>query len=165
MSFLFAAFGRMKVLHLTRRLLTVVNKHESSEIWVNFSSLPISCWRGQWSLSCRADLSPQANISKGKVVPVLNLLSTMPLRPMGKCMYKSTNSWRHHWMNIELHAPVALLPGKKSPYPLDRRLVELQNWSGRRGEEWNLPLQRYELRPFGRPASSQSLYRLRYLDT
>jgi hypothetical protein len=35
-----------------------------------------------------------------------------------------------------------------------------QNQSGPRGEEKNLALSRLELRPLGRPAPSQSLYRL-----
>jgi hypothetical protein len=35
----------------------------------------------------------------------------------------------------QLHAPAALLPGKKSPYILDWRLGGPQSRSGRRGEE------------------------------
>jgi hypothetical protein len=34
-----------------------------------------------------------------------------------------------------LHAPAALPPRKKSPYPLDRRLSGPQSQSGRRGKE------------------------------
>jgi hypothetical protein len=47
-------------------------------------------------------------------------------------------------------------------YPLDRRLGRPQNRSGRSGVEKILPIPRLELRPLGRPAPSQSLYRLRY---
>jgi hypothetical protein len=38
-----------------------------------------------------------------------------------------------------------------------------QNLSGRRGEKRILPLPRLELRPLGRPARSQMVYRLSYL--
>jgi hypothetical protein len=41
--------------------------------------------------------------------------------------------------------------------------MDPESRSGRRGEERILTLPRLELRPFGRPAGSQSLYRLRYL--
>jgi hypothetical protein len=56
--------------------------------------------------------------------------------------------------------PRPLYPrGKSPPYALDRRLGGPQSRSGRRGEEKILGL---ELRSLGRPARSQSLYRLRY---
>jgi hypothetical protein len=45
-------------------------------------------------------------------------------------------------------------------YPFNRRLGGSQNRSGRRAEERILPLPGLELWPFGRAASSQSLYRL-----
>jgi hypothetical protein len=55
-------------------------------------------------------------------------------------------------------------PGRFTPQGtplLDRRLSGPQNLSGRRKEEKILPLLRLELQPFGIPAGSQSLYRLR----
>jgi hypothetical protein len=58
------------------------------------------------------------------------------------------------------HAPAALPLGKSPRYPLGRRLGGPQSQSERRGEFLTLP--RLELRPLGRPARSQSLYRLRY---
>jgi hypothetical protein len=62
----------------------------------------------------------------------------------------------------QLHAPTALPPEKEPPprCPLGKKLDGPQKRPGRRGEEKNLaPTQ---LRPLGRPARSQSLYRLRY---
>jgi hypothetical protein len=50
---------------------------------------------------------------------------------------------------------------KSPPCPLDRRLGGPQSRSGRLEEEKFLPLPGRELRPLGRPARSQSLYRLR----
>jgi hypothetical protein len=41
---------------------------------------------------------------------------------------------RHMMVSSQLHAPVALSFEKDHQYPLDRRLGELQSWSGR-GEE------------------------------
>jgi hypothetical protein len=38
----------------------------------------------------------------------------------------------------KFHGPAALLPEGKIPRHLDRRLVELQNWCGRRGGERSL---------------------------
>jgi hypothetical protein len=40
----------------------------------------------------------------------------------------------------QLHAPAALLPGKKPWYPLDARLGGPQSMSGRGGEEKNSQL-------------------------
>jgi hypothetical protein len=45
---------------------------------------------------------------------------------------------------------------------LDRKLGGPQSRTGRFGEEKFLTLPGLELRPLGRPARSQSLYRLRY---
>jgi hypothetical protein len=60
--------------------------------------------------------------------------------------------------------PGHFTPQRKSPqYPLRRRLGGPQNRSGQRGEEKILTLPRLELRPLGRPARSQSLYRLNRL--
>jgi hypothetical protein len=39
-----------------------------------------------------------------------------------------------------LHEPAALTPGKKTRYPLDKKLGGLQNLSGSDGEEENLPI-------------------------
>jgi hypothetical protein len=66
-------------------------------------------------------------------------------------------------MSGQLHAPAALHPGKSPRYPLDRRLGGPQGRSGRHGEEKILDPTGTQLRPLGRPARSQSLYRLRYL--
>jgi hypothetical protein len=52
--------------------------------------------------------------------------------------------------------------GKSCQYPLDRRLGVAQSWSGRHGEEEIFDLPGLKLWPLGRPASSQSLYRLCY---
>jgi hypothetical protein len=59
--------------------------------------------------------------------------------------------------------PGRFIPGKRAPwYSLDTRLGRPQNRSGRRGEEKILdPTGTRTLNP-GRPARSQSLYRLRY---
>jgi hypothetical protein len=57
------------------------------------------------------------------------------------------------WRWVVSFTPLPLYPRGKSPqYPLDRRLGGPQSQSGRLGE----------LRPLGRPARSQSLYRLSY---
>jgi hypothetical protein len=48
---------------------------------------------------------------------------------------------------------------------MDRRLGGSQNRSGGRREEKILPLPELELRPLGRPARMESLYRLRYPGT
>jgi hypothetical protein len=62
----------------------------------------------------------------------------------------------------QLHASAALPPGKSPQYQLYRRLDGPQSRSGW-SEKWKfLTLPRLELRPLGRPAHSQSLYRLRY---
>jgi hypothetical protein len=59
--------------------------------------------------------------------------------------------------------PLSLYPWGKSPrYSLDRRLGGPQSRSGRRGEEKILGPIGTRLRPLGRPARNQSLYRLRY---
>jgi hypothetical protein len=62
----------------------------------------------------------------------------------------------------QLHAPATLPPGKSPRYPLYRRLL-----NPRAGlndmEKWKFfTLPGLELRSLGRPARSQSLYRLRY---
>jgi hypothetical protein len=64
----------------------------------------------------------------------------------------------------QLHTQAALPPGKDPypRYPLDRRSGGPQSRSGRRGKKKFLTLPELELRPLGRPVSSQSVYRLRY---
>jgi hypothetical protein len=56
----------------------------------------------------------------GKVVPVLNYLSTTPWRRMGEWMYRSTFSWPEHQLEVsgQLYAPAALPPGKEPPVPI-----------------------------------------------
>jgi hypothetical protein len=103
---------------------------------------------------------------KGKVVPVLNELSTTPSRRMGEWMCRSTFSWPRHELEVsgQLHAPAALTPGK-SPGThwiggwVDHR-AGLDNSENRKF----LTLPALELRPLSRPTCSQSLYRLRYPD-
>jgi hypothetical protein len=59
--------------------------------------------------------------------------------------------------------PRPLCPRGKDPrYPLDRMRGGPQNRSVRRGEKNILDFTGLELRPLGRPARSQSLYRLNY---
>jgi hypothetical protein len=80
---------------------------------------------------------------------------------VGEWVYRSTFPWR--W--LVSFTPLPLYPRGKSPrYPLDRRL-----WGPRAGmnDAENikfLTLPGLELRPLGRPARCQSLYRLRYQD-
>jgi hypothetical protein len=67
------------------------------------------------------------------------------------------------WRWVVSFTPPEASPRWKSPrYQLDRRLSEPKNRSGWSAEEKNLPLPGLELRTLSRPASSQSLYRLRY---
>jgi hypothetical protein len=66
-------------------------------------------------------------------------------------------------MSGKLHAPVALPPGKKPRYPLDRRLGGPQSRSGRGGEEKNSqPAPGIEPWNPDRPARSLALYWLSY---
>jgi hypothetical protein len=68
-------------------------------------------------------------------------------------------SWR--WVVTFTSRP--LYPRGKNPlYPLDTRLGGPQSRSGRRGEEKILDPAGTRIRPFGRPACSQSLDRLSY---
>jgi hypothetical protein len=88
----------------------------------------------------------------------------MPCRRMGEWMYRSHfldlgTSWQ--WAVSFMSRP--LYPRGKSPlYPLDRRLGGPQHRSGRHGEVKILATIGTRTRPFGHPAHSQSLYRLRY---
>jgi hypothetical protein len=63
----------------------------------------------------------------------------------------------------QLHAPAALPPGKSPRYPFYRRLGGPQSRSGRYGELkiFHPPGTRTPT-PHGRPARSQSLYRMSY---
>jgi hypothetical protein len=61
-------------------------------------------------------------------------------------------------MSGQLHAQAALPPGKIPLYSLDTRLGDLNDVEKRK--IFSIP--GLELRPPGRPAHSQSLYRLRY---
>jgi hypothetical protein len=75
---------------------------------------------------------------------------------MWKWMYRYTNCWSRHtsWRWVVSFTPLPLYPR----YPLDRRLGGPQSRSGRCGEEKILD----HTGTLGRPARSQSLYRLRY---
>jgi hypothetical protein len=67
------------------------------------------------------------------------------------------------WRWVVSFTPRPLYPrGKRPRYPFDRRLGGLQSRSGRCGGKKFLTLPGLEFRPLGRPARSQSLYRLRY---
>jgi hypothetical protein len=62
-----------------------------------------------------------------------------------------------------LHVPAALPPGKSPRYPFYRRLGGPQSWSGRYGEVKIFdPIGTRNPAAPGRPARSQSLYRLSY---
>jgi hypothetical protein len=63
----------------------------------------------------------------------------------------------------QLHAPATLPPRKSPRYPFYRRLGEPQSRSGRYGEvKIFYPTGTRTPTPVGRPARSQSLYRLSY---
>jgi hypothetical protein len=103
-----------------------------------------------------------------KVVPMLNLLSTIPWRRMGEWIYRSTfldlsTSWR--WVLSFTSRP--LCPRGESPssrYSLDRVWVDPRAGLGHVKRRKFLTLPGLELRPLGRPTRSQSLNRLRYPD-
>jgi hypothetical protein len=100
-----------------------------------------------------------------KVIPVLNSLSTKPWRRMGEWMCRATYSWPRHLLEVSgrFHSPP---PGEiTTPYPFHRRLGGPQSWSGRHGKRKFLTLPGLQLRPFGRPARSQSIYRPGYPDS
>jgi hypothetical protein len=99
-------------------------------------------------------------IVKGKVVPVLNYLSSTPWRRMGEWVYRSKfffyfyTSWR--W--VVSFTPQPLYPRGRSPrYPLDK-LGGPQSRSGRRGDEDILdpighlkPIKKPDLKQIGLP--------------
>jgi hypothetical protein len=95
---------------------------------------------------------------KGKVVPVLNQLSTTPWRRMRESIYGRVLDLGTSCRWVVSFTPQPLYPR----YSLDGRLVGTQSRSGRHGEVIILAPPGLELRPLGRPARSQSLYRLNY---
>jgi hypothetical protein len=76
---------------------------------------------------------------KGKVVPVLNQLSTTPLRSVKEWMYRSTFSWPRHYLRGEWSTSRSdrFTQGNRHTHPLDRRLGWPQSPSERCGEEKN----------------------------
>jgi hypothetical protein len=74
---------------------------------------------------------------EGKVVL---MLSTMPWRRMGNgCIHPRIIDLRTSWgLSGQLHAPPLYPRGKSPQWPLDRKLGEPHNRSGRREEEKNL---------------------------
>jgi hypothetical protein len=78
--------------------------------------------------------------SKGKVVAVLNWVSTTPWRCMGEWIYRSTYSWPQNNLKVSgSFMPRPLYTWEDlPPYPLDGRIGWHQNWSGWHGEEKNL---------------------------
>jgi hypothetical protein len=65
-------------------------------------------------------------------------------------------------MSGQLHVSATLPPGKSVQYPLDRRLVDPGAGVVDVEKRKFLTLQGLEIRPLGRLACRQSLYRLRY---
>jgi hypothetical protein len=106
--------------------------------------------------------APTAGEHTGKVVPVVNRLSTMRWRHIGERRYSLT--FLHlgtRWGWVVSFTPLPLYPRGKSPrYPLDRKLGGPQSRSGRCGEEKNLALPEIEPGP-----SSPQLYQLSYPDS
>jgi hypothetical protein len=99
---------------------------------------------------------------KDKVVPVLKYLCTTPWRRMGSgCIDPHFLDLGTSWRWVVSFTPRVLYPrGRRSRYPLDRRVDGL--WAGPYDVEKRkfLTLPGLELQPLGRPARSQSLYRL-----
>jgi hypothetical protein len=100
---------------------------------------------------------------KGKVVPVLNELSTTPWRRMGsECIdphfLDLDTSWR--WVVSFTLRPL-YSRGKSPRYALNRRLGWLQSRLDDLQKRKLLTLPGLDLRSLSRPARSQSLYRLR----
>jgi hypothetical protein len=98
---------------------------------------------------------------KGKFVPVLKHYA---MKAFGEWMYRSTFSWPRHLLEVsgQLHASAAL-PRERAP-----NIHCIGGWvdyrAGLEDEEKRkfLILPGLDLRPLGRPARNQSLYRLRY---
>jgi hypothetical protein len=75
---------------------------------------------------------------KGEIFPVLNKLSTARLRRLEEWMYRSTTSTLDE-SDWSASRPGRFTRGWKGPrYPLDRRLGEPHNRSGRYGEQRNV---------------------------
>jgi hypothetical protein len=76
-------------------------------------------------------------ILKGKIVPVLNELSTTPLSHMGSgCIYPHFLDSAVVGGEWSASRPGRFTPGGRAPrYPMDRRLRGAQSRSGRFGEE------------------------------
>jgi hypothetical protein len=81
---------------------------------------------------------------------------------MGEWMYISTFSWTRYYLEVigQLHVPATLPPEKMSPVLIDRTLRGYRNRSGRHWEEKILDPTGTRILTLGRPARSQSLYRL-----
>jgi hypothetical protein len=86
----------------------------------------------------------------------------MPWRRMGEWMYRSTFSWPRHYleMSSNLHAPVALPRGKKSP---DTGTHYIVGWVGPRTglddeQKRSCPYRDSNSEPIDRPACSQSIF-------
>jgi hypothetical protein len=80
-------------------------------------------------------------------------------------MYRSTFSWPRHYLEMsgELHAPAALPPGKEHPVHIGEEVGWTPEpvWTTwRRENSWPYKDSKSDL--LGRPARSQSLYRLHY---
>jgi hypothetical protein len=71
-------------------------------------------------------------------------------------MYRST------LRSVVSFIPGRFIAGERARNTFDRRVSGPQGRFGRRGEEKILTVLGLELRPLGRPARSQSLYRLQY---
>jgi hypothetical protein len=97
-----------------------------------------------------------------KFVPLLNYLSTTPCRHMGEWRYSSTIlDLGTRWRRVVSFTSRPLYPrGKRPQYPLDRKLVGPQSWSGCYGVKKSiLPLS--AIKP-GRSDRSPSLHRQIY---
>jgi hypothetical protein len=94
--------------------------------------------QAQTTIGLRTYVMTHASMSRvrGKVVPVLTQLSTMPSRRMGSgCIYPRFLDLGTSWWWVVSFTPLLLYPrGKSLRYPLDRRLGGPQSRSGRHGE-------------------------------
>jgi hypothetical protein len=83
---------------------------------------------------------------------------------VGEWIYRSIFSRPRHWLQVsgQLHTQATLPPGRSSLCPLDRRFDGPQSGLDDVEKRKFLTLPGLKLRPLGRPARSQSLYRLSY---
>jgi hypothetical protein len=126
------------------------------------------CWGSVIVSYCFGKLIPEAGDSsvtqrKGNV----RRWKPLSLRHEGVwgsgCIYPHFLDLGTNRRRVVSFTPQSLYPRGKSPrYPLDRRLDGPQSQSERRGEGKILDPTGTRIRPLGRPAHSQSLYRLRY---